>query len=120
VVAELYRNPGTIAWRGKGYNRDLRAVYQGQYKLVVSTRRNDRHSGLFDLERDPHEEHDLRSTRPKLAASLRAALRSWEAGLLPRLTPSAVDQIDSATQGQLEALGYLPGDESERAPSPEQ
>ena len=116
VVAELYRNPGTIAWRGKGYDRNLRAVYRGRYKLVVSTRKNDRHSGLFDLEHDPMERNDLRAARPRLAESLRAALRTWESGLLPALTPSPVDQIDPATMGQLEALGYLPGEGSEGTP----
>jgi arylsulfatase A-like enzyme len=116
VVAELYRNPGTIGWRGKKYDRDLRAVYQGNYKLVVSTLPNDRHSGLFDLALDPREEHNLLEKKPGLARSLRASLDAWEAGLLPRLTPDTVENVAPATQHQLEALGYLPSDDPQRPP----
>lgn len=64
--------------------------------------------GLFDLQNDPREMHDLMAERPELAATLRARLDevlSAAAARRPPITTSTVEVSDQVRQ-QLEALGY--------------
>jgi arylsulfatase A-like enzyme len=51
------------------------AILLGGYKLVRNYERKTRR--LFDLERDPGEEHDLASAKPELAAELDARLTAY-------------------------------------------
>ncbi|HED65357.1 MAG TPA: hypothetical protein ENJ09_07365 [Planctomycetes bacterium] len=54
-----------------------RAVIDGRYKAVQRHIRRDGASAaleVFDLEADPHEEHDLAAERPELTARLRSIL----------------------------------------------
>ncbi len=51
------------------------AILLGGYKLVRNYERKTRR--LFDLERDPGEEHDLTSTKPELAAELDTRLTAY-------------------------------------------
>jgi arylsulfatase A-like enzyme len=110
AVAELYKNPAKVqadaGGEGGRFDRDLKAVYAGDYKLIVSTRANDRDAGLFDLASDPKETRSLLAARPDLADSMEAALRRWGSSLSPPLDPMRIDEVDPETARQLKALGY--------------
>lgn len=110
AVAELYKNPGHVKHdsRGQGdrYDRNLKAIYMDHFKLILSTRKADRDSGLFDLLSDPGENRDLLSERPEEAAGLLRALEGWQRSLGDPLVPLEVRDVDKATRDQLKALGY--------------
>jgi len=112
AVAELYKNLGNVKFKaggdGQRYDRNLKAIYMKQYKLIESTNTADPDSGLFDLQRDPGETTDLAAENPDLTRSLREALESWCNSLTPPLQPLTLNaaEVDQATEEQLEALGY--------------
>lgn len=68
-----------LFWRSKKRLRQKapegRAVRQGRWKLVEYV---DGPSGLYDLEADVGEEHNLLPSKPELARSLRAEMDAWE------------------------------------------
>jgi arylsulfatase A-like enzyme len=107
MVTELFHNPGHVHWNGERFRRDLRAVYDGRYKLVVSSRPDDPDAGLFDLTTDPDEESDLRHRLSDVERSLLAELERWRSQLQPGLAGEPDRHIDARTRRQLEALGYL-------------
>jgi len=108
VIAELFRNAGNIRWKGPRFDRDLRAIYSDRLKLIRSTRQGDRDSGLFDLDQDPDERHDLSLDRPDQKNKLLRRLVEWEQSRPAPLSGSRVPLVDSETVEQLRALGYLP------------
>ncbi|MDP6977487.1 MAG: sulfatase [Myxococcota bacterium] len=105
IVAELYRTTGNVQWKGERFRRELRAIYEDDYKLIVSTRDQDPDAGLFDLRSDPDELEDLGAQQPERAKAMRERLEAWRAARRP-LATDAVEAIDPETQRQLEALGY--------------
>ncbi len=105
IVAELYRTKGNVQWKGERFRRELRAIYEDDYKLIVSTRTSDPDAGLFDLERDPDELEDLAAEHPERAEAIRDKLERWRASRRP-LATNTVETLDAETQRQLEALGY--------------
>jgi len=107
-VAELYRTAGNVQWKGERFERELRAIYEGPYKLIVSSKAEDRDAGLFDLSRDPGEEEDRSAAEPERAAAMRQRLAAWLESRTPH-ERTRVDQIDPETRRQLEALGYTEG-----------
>lgn len=112
-VAELYRTSGNVQWKGERFRRELRALYEGRYKLIVSSKPEDQDAGLFDLERDPDEENDLSAAQPERASAMRERLEAWLAARQP-LAKTPVDAVDEQTRRQLEALGYTEGGPGER------
>jgi arylsulfatase A-like enzyme len=58
TLAEEHINPEFVAVYGDVYNRALRVIYDGSYKLI-STSRGEKL--LFDLSRDPRETRNLAS-----------------------------------------------------------
>lgn len=64
---------------------------------------------VFDLERDPQEQHPA----PKDAEDLAALLREYREGAAPARAP---DAIDRATLRELQALGYLEAAEPDPPP----
>ena len=107
-----------------GYSR---AVYQGTLKLleapelyrlsrarIVGTSRIGPETTegrlpalleLYDLASDPHEQHDLATQRPELAARLKQAAGGWTCA--PLATPAARPQWDPEALETLRALGYI-------------
>jgi arylsulfatase A-like enzyme len=79
VYAEEGINPFLVADYGAFYDRAMRVVYDGDYKLL-STSRGKRM--LFDLKHDPGEEHDLAAERPERLARLEALLAERPGGVL--------------------------------------
>ena len=94
----------------QGFDRlaqDLVAVRTARHKLV---RWGDGTERLFDLDRDPAEEHDVRSQLPEVSTRLRSKLDDaqdeWETS-----PPTADDGLDAADTREIEArlseLGYI-------------
>jgi hypothetical protein len=53
IVTELHRSIGNVNWKGERFRRELRAIYEGSYKLVTSSKPDDPDAGFFDLEGRP-------------------------------------------------------------------
>jgi arylsulfatase A-like enzyme len=83
--------------------RALRGLVWQEHKLVEGARHE-----LYDLRRDPGEEHDLAADDPERVAALRRRLEGMRAdgGDASWASPRA---LDAADRSQLEALGYLAG-----------
>jgi arylsulfatase A-like enzyme len=71
-LAEEDINPFLVANYGEVYNRSVRVMYDGSYKLI-STSRGERM--LFDLAQDPGETTNLADAEPERTASLLRRLR---------------------------------------------
>jgi arylsulfatase A-like enzyme len=119
-------------WDGVSYARELRAgtavgrdhlvITQGAWScqrgvrwdrwLALHTRHDGYHGWpewmLFDLERDPHEQHDLAAVQPELVQHARALLERWRSAAVAG-NPGGVDPLDTVlaeggpahTRGQL-------------------
>ena len=78
-VAEEDINPWLVAHYGPAYDRAMRVLYDGSYKLIT-TSRGDRL--LFDLDRDPEETDDLAARDPARTEALARRLDSAMNGML--------------------------------------
>lgn len=75
---------------------DLRSLIDARHQYIEAPR-----SELFDLARDPAEQHDLIQTERRTAASMRKDLSRFARGLV---TPAAIAPEEAK---KLAALGYL-------------
>ena len=73
IVAEEHINPALVAHFGAVYDRGIRVVYDGPWKLV-ETSRGERL--LFDLTRDPDEAENLVAREPERVAALERRLEA--------------------------------------------
>ena len=104
IVAEIYYTRGKDLQQpwGARFLRERQALYQGRYKLILSS---DGVDELYDLESDPAESNNLLESEPVLAGALRTRLRALlatrpgAAGDAPELTAAQLDE--------LRRLGYL-------------
>jgi arylsulfatase A-like enzyme len=83
-----------------------RAVIRPPHELLVFDRHPD---ALFDVARDPAEEHDRAAADPETVAALRAVLDA-RAGI-PAGPPAPRIELDVQTRERLRALGYVGGPE---------
>jgi len=79
TVAEEDINPWLVAQYGPTYDRAIRVLYDGPYKLITTSRGE---RLLFDLERDPEETNDLAARDPARADALAKRLDSAMSGML--------------------------------------
>lgn len=114
AITELYRSAGNVRWKGDRFQRELRAIYWGNYKLILSSKPGDPDAGLFDLANDPGETHDLRNERPAVSMTLSEGLVRWSTDR-SKLPPAPVGEIDPETRRQMKVLGYIDSD-----PAPKQ
>mgnify|MGYP000060268771 CR=1 FL=1 len=87
----------------------LRAIRVGSYKLILANPGNPRGLpvlGLFDLQNDPGERHNLAETEPDRLATLRAELDRLLALAEAQAVTSQSRQLDAATRDRLRQLGY--------------
>ena len=89
VLAEEHINPEFVSQFGAVYNRALRAMYDGTYKLITTSRGQ---RFLFDLANDRAEERNLASKEPERVAKMEEALEAAMSGMDPK-----VASIDPAT-----------------------
>jgi arylsulfatase A-like enzyme len=66
--------PRTLFWRSVQAKRDMRAVREGDTKIVVEAN----HTFLYDVRRDPGERHDLARLQPNVVRRLTLKLQGWE------------------------------------------
>lgn len=95
IVAEEHVNPEFVAHYGAVYDRALRVLYDGSYKLIASSRGE---RWLFDLARDPAEDHDLAAREPErvttMAARLDATLQGFPApAVAARWSPAGAERL---------------------------
>ena len=82
-----------------------RALYFGGQKLLWNSL--GRHA-LYDLERDPHEEHDLAAADPERLQEAVALLEKVVASLPAPGDPGPPVSLDEETLKALRGLGYVP------------
>ena len=76
--------PRTLFWRGRRGDSTWKAVRDGSLKYVIRTVGGTTQSeGLYDLDADIGEQHDLLSSRAREAARLRQLLAAWEKEVQP-------------------------------------
>ena len=80
----------------------LRAVRSGSLKYIESPQPE-----LFDVDRDPSEEHNLAGSRREEAQRLAARVENWSGAELP--TEQALSGMDAGVRARLNALGYVSG-----------
>ena len=74
----------TLFWRGRRADSNWKGVRDGALKYVVRTVAGATTvEGLYDLDADPGEQHDLRAGRPADTARLRRLLATWEKEVAP-------------------------------------
>ena len=66
--------PRTLFWRSVQAKRDMRAVREGDAKIVVEAN----HTFLYDVRRDPGERHDMARVQPDVVRRLTLKLQGWE------------------------------------------
>lgn len=72
-LAEEHINPEFVSFYGEVYNRALRVIYDGPYKLISSSRGE---KLLFDLAKDPEENNDLAKQEAERVASMESELEA--------------------------------------------
>jgi arylsulfatase A-like enzyme len=80
---------------------DLRALRAGSFKVIAAPRPE-----LYDLTRDPFEEHNLFDTDPALAGQMLGRLREMEASVSAS-SRSRARETDADTLAKLASLGYV-------------
>ena len=83
---------------------ELRAFRSGRYKVIATTRPE-----LYDLERDPHEHHNLFDDRPGLASAMLTRLAALGAGASTSTPSPVAARGDSDRLERLASLGYIDG-----------
>ena len=81
---------------------DLYSVRDQRHKLIYAPAAG--RFELYDLDRDPREQHDLFAARGADFASWQDTLRRYAAGFVP---PPGGVEVDPALRERLRALGYL-------------
>ena len=95
------RYPG---FDGSRYDRTLRAVRASNYKYVWASDGSDE---LYDLSKDPAEEHNIISAEEGQAGHLRASLEEWLSSFTHAALGRESVELDTLTIKRLEDLGYL-------------
>jgi arylsulfatase A-like enzyme len=83
-----------------------RSVRRGDYKLVYDSKAD--HYALFDLARDPYEQHDLSAAEPERTAALIEVMRERYRDYTPEPAPENQVELSPEDLEQLRALGYVP------------
>ncbi len=99
VVAELYPHQGRVEHYGERFDRHLTAIYDGDNKLIMSTKGEPE---VYDLASDPREKADISGGEQALSTRLAA----WDAAH-PPIAPSASAVPSKATVDRLRSVGYL-------------
>ncbi len=103
TMAALERHVGDLPEHVYEYDRSLRAIRTGEYKLV---RGSDGSTELYDLDADPGEVHNRVDDHPERVAALSERLDDWLASFEHADADESVT-IDGERKDQLEQLGYL-------------
>jgi len=98
---------------GEGYGPPLDSIYplyrsvrQGRFKLIHDALTG--RSELYDLDADPHEQHDIRARAPQVAERLEALLAARHADARAPGDDGDAVKLDPDELDRLRALGYAP------------
>ena len=103
LIAEIYRDISWMVAFGDRFDRDQKAMYDGDFKWIWDSR--GKHE-LYDVVKDPAEEHNLRGTLPERE-------RKFETELAPlieeskQLSSLSTPELDKELKARLRALGYI-------------
>jgi hypothetical protein len=86
TIAEEHINPEFVSQYGAVYNRALRALYDGPYKLIT-TSRGERF--LFDLVNDRGEAKNLASREPDRVAKMEGELEAAMSSMDPKVASAS-------------------------------
>jgi arylsulfatase A-like enzyme len=93
----------SASYQDHGFNNQTAtAVISNGFKLIDSTRGT---RELFDLARDPEEQHDLYKVTDPLSRQMRADLDEWKK--IPAFRAKQDAQIDKENLDRLKSLGYV-------------
>jgi arylsulfatase A-like enzyme len=85
-LAEEQINPEFVSFYGEVYNRALRVIYDGPYKLI-STSRGERF--LFDLTKDPGENNDLAKEEAQRVGTMEDELDAAMSAMEPKVATAS-------------------------------
>jgi arylsulfatase A-like enzyme len=103
-------------WDPQPWQRQLRALTDGRYKLIWGE--DGRHE-LYDLGSDPGERVDLAARESELALEMLSRLETFLASLTPDAGgPRPGPEISTEHRQRLEALGYAAGPPEDPEPEP--
>jgi arylsulfatase A-like enzyme len=81
---------------------DLRALRTGRFKVIAAPR-----AELYDLDRDPFEEHNVFDTERALGERMIDRLREMELSAAASAPARPRGEIDAETAAKLASLGYV-------------
>ena len=81
IVAEEHINPEFVNHYGDVYDRAMRVIYDGSYKLIATSKGE---RMLFDLEHDPGEARNLSADEPGRVAELERRLEATMSTMVTR------------------------------------
>jgi len=81
IVAEEHINPEFVNHYGDVYDRAIRVIYDGSYKLIATSKGE---RMLFDLEHDPGEARNLSADEPGRVAELERRLEATMSTMVTR------------------------------------
>jgi len=93
-IAEEDINPFLVSRYGENYDRGIRVVYDGNYKLISTSRGQQM---LFDLQDDPGETRDLAREQPERVAALRQRLEATLGGTVALAGVEPSPRVDHET-----------------------
>lgn len=82
-----------------------RSVRKGPYKLIYDSKAEE--AWLYDLSKDPYEQHDIRSEYPEMAELLLGEMRGRYSEFAPAPAPENQINLESDELERLRALGYI-------------
>ena len=85
-LAEEHINPEFVSFYGEVYNRALRVIYDGPYKLITSSRGE---RLLFDLGKDPDENNDLAKQEPQRVTGMEEELDAAMSAMDPKVATAS-------------------------------
>src|SRR5581483_3290060 len=101
VISESYSSSLFATWVPKRFDRVERALYSGPIKFISSSvgKRE-----LYDLSKDPAEQHNLFNPADPLTQTLRTGLENW---VHNTRTLASRTKLDKRTMDRLRSLGYV-------------
>jgi arylsulfatase A-like enzyme len=104
IIAESY--PGSFLWNlHPRFHRQERAIFQGPYKLIVSTAGK---RELYDLSDDPNEKMDLFGENSEIGKKLETKMSQWaKSAESAEIEAASASKLDTETINRLKSLGYV-------------
>jgi arylsulfatase A-like enzyme len=104
VAESVCKGPEWKSLRGDGYKLLMTCAIEGEARSGITGPCESRR--LFDLARDPGEQHDIAAAEPERVTEMERTLRA-QLGSAPSATPTNEVQLDEGLKERLRALGYV-------------